>query len=444
MQPRHVAESFLEFVNYAVSPFHAVQFWKDRLSVKGFTELHEQTHWNLQPGGKYYFSRNQSTLFAFVVGSEYQPKNSAFRIIGAHTDSPCPKLAPHWLNTSGGFNRLNVQLYGGGLWHTWFDRDLTLGGRVIYEQESALQAKLVHLKRPIISIPNLAIHLTTNRDEFKFNKESQFKPLFATALASESSQQTILTLVAEEAGIADSSSIRDLELCVIDSVPASLTGLHNEFISSPRLDNLMSTFCAMSAISEASSDCQDIKMAIAFDNEEIGSVSMMGADSVVTDQVLTRIYETLPGDRENDSLWSLYRRSWLVSADMAHAIHPNYSDKHQSDHAPQFHKGVVIKINANQRYATDSVGASVMRRLGRIAEVPTQDFIVKNDSPCGSTIGPLIASKTGIRVIDIGAPQFAMHSIRELMGTDDAHYYYHLMKAFFDRLHEVSVPCAMD
>jgi aspartyl aminopeptidase len=444
MQSRLVAEGFLEFVNYAVSPFHAVQFWKERLGSKGFSELHEHAHWELVPGGKYFFSRNQSTLFAFVVGTQYQPADSAFRIIGGHTDSPCPKLAPHWQNTSGGFSRLNVQLYGGALWHSWFDRDLTLGGRVIVEDSTGLSSRLVHIKRPILRIPNLAIHLSSDRNAFEFNKESQFKPLLATTLAEKANEDSsLLRLIAEEAGV-PVDSIRDLEMCVVDSQPSALIGLHNEFISSPRLDNLMSTYCAMTALSEATSESPDIKMAIAFDNEEIGSVSMMGADSVVTDQVLTRIFETLPGDRTTDSLWSLYRKSWLVSADMAHAVHPNYAEKHQADHAPHMNKGIVIKINCNLRYATDSIGATVMRRLGQLAEVPTQDFMVKNDSPCGSTIGPLIAAKTGIRVIDIGAPQFSMHSVREIMGTNDADYYLRLMTAFFDRLQEVPAPCALD
>mmetsp|Transcript_32970 Transcript_32970/g.57910 ORF Transcript_32970/g.57910 Transcript_32970/m.57910 type:complete len:444 (+) Transcript_32970:3802-5133(+) len=443
MQSRAIAESFLEFVNYAVSPFHAVQFWKDKLSHRGFTELHEHVHWELTPGGKYFFSRNQSCLFAFIVGNQYDPAASAFRIIGTHTDSPCPKLAPHWLNKAGGFDRLNIQLYGGGIWHSWFDRDLTLGGRVIVEEDSTLQSKLIHIKRPILRIPNLAIHLTTERDSFTFNKESQFKPLFATALGDENSEKNLLGLIAEEAGVSV-ESIRDLELCVVDAIPASLMGIHNEFISSPRLDNLMSTYCALSALLEASEDSKDINIAMSFDNEEVGSTSMMGADSIVPDQVLTRIIETLPGSLQSDSVFSFYRRSWMISADMAHGIHPNYSEKHQPDHAPHVQKGVVIKINANQRYATDHIGASVLRHLGKIANVPTQDFIVKNDSPCGSTIGPLMAAKTGIRVVDIGAPQFAMHSVREFMGTDDAHYYYHFMQAFYSRFQEISVPCALD
>jgi len=339
-----------------------------------------------------------------------------------------------------------VQLYGGGLWHTWFDRDLTLAGRVIVETSQGLESRLIHIRRPILRVPNLAIHLSSNRDNFEFNKESNLKPLLATEVAKAISppaeagllpnqSDVLMTLVSKELDVAP-TSIKGLELSVVDAQPAALIGAYEEWVSSGRLDNLTSTFCAMEALEHSGSEGTDVCFAAAFDNEECGSESMQGAGSASVEHALRRIHRAL--DPSPDGFEACIRRSFFISADMAHAQHPNYPEKHQSSHAPQTHKGVVIKTNANQRYATDVYGASVIRKLAEIAGVPTQEFVVRNDSACGTTIGPILASKTGVRVVDIGAPQLSMHSIREMMGSDDVYYYEELMKAFFTQLHQVS------
>ncbi|CAG9310945.1 unnamed protein product [Blepharisma stoltei] len=439
METRLIAKGFLDFVNFSVSPFHAISRAKSSLLSSKFQELREHESWNLSPGGKYFFTRNESSIYAFSVGSQYTPHEGGFRIIGSHSDFPCPKLAPVSKYENEGFIKLNIQLYGGGLWHSWFDRDLTLAGRVIVSQNNQIHSKLLHIKRPIISIPQLAIHLTTNRENFEFNKETQFKPLLCTGKAEKENYpennkrhaQGLLELISKEIGC-KTEEILDLDLCIIDTAPAVLSGLYEEFISSARLDNLMSAYCSLQSLINSNTDGKDIKLLAAFDNEEVGSLSMQGANSIVAEQTFRRILETLPGNKKNDAIEGFFRRSLALSADMAHAVHPNYSDKHQTCHSPIVHGGVVIKANPNQKYATDPVGAAFIRTLAKKYSIPTQDFIVKNNSPCGSTIGPYIAGNTGIRVIDIGAPMLAMHSCREIMGVDDAYYYMKIMAAFYD------------
>ena len=440
MQGKAVSQGFLDYVNESVTPFHAVSVSARTLISSGFERLQEHQSWSLRAGGKYFFTRNESSLFAFIIGSSFSPPESSFRIIGTHTDSPCPKLAPRSAIDSSGFTKLNVMLYGGGLWNSWFDRDLTLAGRVVVNLSDSIQTRLVHIKRPILNIPELAIHLSSNREKFEFNKESHLKPLLCSALLADTNKVelknkshpgALMQLIAQESGC-EVEHISDLELLIIDTNPAQITGLYDEFISSPRLDNLMSCYCALQALSEAGSSGRDIQMWAAFDHEEVGSISISGADSVIMANTLGRILNVLCPGIAIDEKEQIFKKSFGVSADMAHAVHPNYSDKHHPQHAPKVHGGVVVKINADLNYASDTIGIAMIKGLAARNEVPVQEFIVKNDSACGSTIGPMLSGNTGIRVVDIGAPQLAMHSCRELMGTDDAYFYYSFMKAFYD------------
>lgn len=439
MQGRAIANGFIEFVNAAVTPFHAISASRSTLESSGFSEIYEHKPWALEKGGKYFFTRNQSSIFAFVVGKDFTPEVGAFRLIGTHTDSPCPKIAPNSKVPSGGYIKLNVMLYGGGLWNSWFDRDLTVAGRVVLTVGERIEYRLVHIKRPILAMPELAIHLSSNREGFEYNKETHLKPILCSELLAKKSHpesthkhpEGLLHLIANELNC-NVEEITDLELCVVDTNPACLTGLYEEFVSSPRIDNLASSYCALVSLSETSNEGRDIKFWGAYDNEEVGSVSMMGADSTITLNALNRILTSLNPEMNGDFKEIVIRKSFALSADMAHALHPNYSEKHHPQHSPVMHGGVVLKMNANQRYATDMVGCAVIRNLASKYSIPLQDFIVKNDSPCGSTIGTMLASMTGLRVVDVGAPQFAMHSCREMMSTDDAYYYYSFMKAFYD------------
>eukprot|EP01088_Endostelium_zonatum_P008732 TRINITY_DN2188_c0_g2_i1.p1 TRINITY_DN2188_c0_g2~~TRINITY_DN2188_c0_g2_i1.p1 ORF type:complete len:478 (+),score=109.93 TRINITY_DN2188_c0_g2_i1:50-1483(+) len=455
------ADQFIDFLNSSPSPFHAVNSAKKLLIAAGFTPLQEDAVWSLEVGGKYFFTRNHSTIFAFIIPPHYAPGNG-FNIVGAHTDSPCLKVRPISKRESQGFVQLDVETYGGGIWHTWFDRDLGFAGRVVVRTRTTdkdgketlgLEHRLVEVKRPILRIPNLAIHLTKGDERTSFAPNTQdhlAHPILATTLkveletqlqASESPSHPplLLNAIAEALkGPVQLKDILDFELCLCDVQPATRGGALNEFIFSGRLDNLGMSFCALHGLIQAASspnhkDDKKISLIALFDHEEIGSQSAYGADSNMLETTLRRISNAVEktvlaeGVRERD-----FVHSFLMSADMAHACHPNYSSRHEDNFRPKMHKGPVIKYNANQRYATTAITATLFKELCRGDNIPFQEFQVRNDSPCGSTIGPILAAGCGVRTIDLGLAQLSMHSIREMMGAHDVHYGCRMMKAFLE------------
>jgi aspartyl aminopeptidase len=410
-------------------------------------------------------------------------------MIGAHTDSPCLRIKPVSKKQGDGFIQVGVETYGGGLWHTWFDRDLGIAGRVMVRgTDGTITQKLVHIDKPILRIPTLAIHLD-RQEKFEFNKETQLFPiagLVAAELKRVDGQKSgedetdgkdapfspfkamttrhhphIVELIAKDAG-AEPDAIIDFEIVLFDTQKACLGGLLDEFIFSARLDNLNQTYCATSAIiesvkkSDALDDESSIRLIACFDHEEIGSTSAQGAASVMLPAVIRRL-SVLPSatfaddgsDKSYDGvsdpdLSTCYEQtlasSFLISADMAHSVNPNYGGKYESDHRPEMNKGPVIKINANQRYATNSPGIvllqEVARKAPKIAEddqegVPLQLFVVRNDSSCGSTIGPMLSASLGARTLDLGNPQLSMHSCRETGGAHDVHHAVRLFTSFF-------------
>ncbi|XP_027333633.1 probable aspartyl aminopeptidase [Abrus precatorius] len=478
-----IVSDFINFLNASPTAFHAVDEAKKRLRSAGFEQLSEREVWELQPGNKYFFTRNYSTIVAFAIGKRYVAGNG-FHIIGAHTDSPSLKLKPVTKVVKGGILEVGVQLYGGGLWHTWFDRDLTVAGRVLVREENAgsesYSHRLVRIEEPIIRIPTLAIHLdrTVNDDGFKFNTQTHLLPVLATALKGEvnkvssengpveSGNQTdgkksndksdtsntkhhllLLQLLANKLGC-EPNDICDFELQACDTQPSVVAGAAKEFIFSGRLDNLCMSFCSLKALIDATSSDRSleeetgIRMVALFDHEEVGSDSAQGAGSPVMLTALSRV--TYSFSSNSNLLEKAVQRSFLVSADMAHALHPNYMEKHEENHQPKLHGGLVIKNNAGQRYATNAVTSFIFREIASKHNLPVQDFVVRNDMSCGTTIGPILASGVGVRTVDVGAPQLSMHSIREMCAIDDVKYSYEHFKAFYLEFSHLDAKIAVD
>ncbi|EPY33263.1 aminopeptidase [Strigomonas culicis] len=419
--------------------FHAVKVTSDILRNAGFTELTEGKIWpELSCGDKYYVTRNDSSIVAFTVGGKYTSGNG-IKIIGAHTDSPNLALKPKTRSTKDKYERVAVQCYGGGLWHTWFDRDLTVAGRVVVKRET-LEKRFVKIDKPILRIPSLAIHLTsgTERESFAPNKERHVIPLIATELASKiegadgaakSSHCIPLMKLIASAVDCKEEEIVDYDLSVIDTQAATIGGVEDEFIFSARLDNLISCFCATKALINTLNNMNEdsmIRMVCLFDHEEVGSSSPQGAGGTLIPDVIEYIVN-------NKCLRAtLVANSFLLSVDGAHALHPNYSEKHEDNHRPQLHLGPVIKYNANTRYATNGLTAAIVKDVAKKGEVPIQEFVVKNDSPCGSTIGPILSTLSGIKTADIGNAMLSMHSVREMCGTVDIYYLTKLIESFFE------------
>ncbi|KAH6841060.1 peptidase M18 [Chaetomium sp. MPI-CAGE-AT-0009] len=472
MAPPKSALEFLDFVNASPTPYHAVAEAAALLDAAGFTKIQERDDWasTVKPGGKYYTTRNASSVVAFAVGAKWKPGNP-IAMVGAHTDSPCLRIKPHSKRTANGYLQVGVETYGGGIWHSWFDRDLSVAGRVLVregEGEGKFVQKLVKVDKPILRIPTLAIHLH-RQTNFDPNKEDELLPIAGLAEAelnkaaepetgSEGDFQPLaampqrhhpafLSLVAQHAGV-DVSQIVDFELILYDTQKSRLGGLNDELILSARLDNLNMTFCSIKGIiSSVQSTSLDndttIRLVACFDHEEIGSLSAHGADSNLLPAILRRL-SVLPAEGTSASelagstaFEQTCATSFLLSADMAHAVHPNYAAKYERNHTPAMNGGPVIKINANQRYATNSPGIVLVQEVARAARVPLQLFVVKNDSPCGSTIGPMLSAKLGLRTLDMGNPQLSMHSIRETGGAADVESAVRLFEAFLGRFGEL-------
>ncbi|KAF5933002.1 hypothetical protein HYC85_029173 [Camellia sinensis] len=423
-----VAADLVDFLNVSPTAFHAVDEAKKRLTSAGYEQVSEREDWSLEAGKTYFFTRNHSTIVAFAIGKKYVAGNG-FHVIGAHTDSPCLKLKPVSKVSKGGYLEVGVQTYGGGLWHTWFDRDLTVAGRMIIRER-----KDVRIAEPIMRIPTLAIHLDRDvNDGFKVNTQSHLVPVLATSIK----------LLAAEVGC-EPDDICDFELQACDTQPSIIAGATKEFVFSGRLDNLCMSFCSLKALIDSTSsessldDETGVRVVALFDHEEVGSNSAQGAGSPAMLDALSRITSSFSTDSK--LLEKAIQRSFLVSADMAHALHPNY----MIIISPSCTGGLVIKHNANQRYATNAVTSFIFREIAIKHNLPIQDFVVRNDMPCGSTIGPILASGTGIRTVDIGAPQLSMHSIREMCGVDDVKHSYEHFKAFFQEFCHVDTKIVVD
>ena len=416
----------INYLSSSPTAFHAVASAAELLEQHGFRQLPEQVSRQPLPAGKYFVIRNDSSLIGFTW--QGTGETACLQMVGAHTDSPCLKVKPVPVQENHNCLQLGVEVYGGALLAPWFDRELSLAGLVCFlDQDNGdkLQTALLDFKRPVAVIPSLAIHL--DREVIKkreINRQTDLVPIIGLGdTGGQGFDRVLLDQLCAEHPELKNPGIFDHELFLYDAVPARRIGLDNALLASARLDNLVSCFAAVQALLAA--DTGQNRMIILNDHEEVGSVSSSGAQgSFLTDEL-----ERLMPDPEIRQ--SSLRSSLLISADNAHAVHPNFSSKHDPQHQPLLNQGLVIKHNANQRYATNGQTAAAFRLLCRQAEVPVQDFVMRNDMACGSTLGPLTSARIGVNTVDVGIPSLAMHSIREIAACQDCWYLYRVLHGFF-------------
>ena len=407
-------QAMCAFLDASVSGFHAVDYLKNTLQEAGYTLLTEAGNWELVPGGKYMLSRNGTSLMAFRI-PQAAPKG--FMMTASHSDRPGFKVKenPELKNA---YIRLAVERYGGMLMSTWLDRPLSVAGRVLVETEDGVDTKLVNFDRDLLLIPNVAIHMNRQaNDGYKWNPASDMIPLFGGKDAA----GKFATMLEELAG----GKVLGHDLSLYIRQKATVWGLEEEFVSSAALDDLACAWCCTQGFLNAT-ETESIPMLCVFDNEEVGSSSMQGADSDMLQNVLTRICNGL-----NLNLPQMLAQSFMLSADNAHAIHPNHPEYADPNNAPVVNQGVVLKFNANQRYTTDGVTAAVFRKICAKAEVPVQTYCNRADLAGGSTLGNISTTHVSIPSADIGLPQFAMHSCFETAGTKDVAYMMQALQTFY-------------
>lgn len=424
---KQIAQDLLDFIHESPTNYHAVQSVKQRLLAQGFKHLSSGEAWHIERGGKYFVTQNHSSLFAFIPGKG-DIAREGFKLICAHTDSPTFRIKPNAeMPVAGKYLKLNTEVYGGPILYTWFDRPLSLAGRVMLKSEHPLKpaVRLVNFNRPLLEIPHIAIHFNraVNDQGNPLSKQRDMLPVIAVINDTFEKNNFLLKLIAREMNVAE-EEILDFDLMLYEYAKGTLLGLNNEFISSGRLDDLAMAHAGMTALLD-SKPCDQTQVLALFDNEEVGSGTKQGAASPVLRTILERIVFTLGGNAED--LYRAIHNSFMISADMAHALHPNYPEKHDPTNHPIMNQGPVIKINANQKYITDGDSAAVFKTICRMAGVPCQTFVNHSDMAGGSTLGNILLTQMEMRGVDIGNPMWAMHSVRETAGALDQEY---VIKAF--------------
>lgn len=435
MQNDQFVNGLLDFIKRSPTPFHAVAVMTERLERAGFTRLSEGDIWHRGSGplqGRFFVTRNDSSVIAFCLN---QPlAEHGIRMVGTHTDSPCLKVKPNPVLAAGKYFQLGVEVYGGALLNPWFDRDLSLAGRVSYiDADHRVAHCLIDWQKAIAVIPSLAIHLDREvNDKRTINRQNDLPPVLMrrdTAVVEDGGAFHALLLDRVNEGIPVGSDkavkVLDYELAFYDVQAPALVGLKDDFIAAARLDNLLSCYTGLMALLEPQ-DGQNALL-ICNDHEEVGSMSAAGAQGNFLKSVLNRLCGS------DEVMARMISSSLMMSVDNAHAVHPNFADRHDQNHGPVMNEGPVIKVNANQRYATNSETAAMFRFGCEKTGVPVQSFVVRSDMACGSTIGPISASELGVRTVDIGVPTLAMHSIRELAGRRDAYDLYRVLLHYFDQ-----------
>ncbi len=416
----------LAFIGASPTPFHAVANAAALLREAGFREIDNGCGEALNAGQRYFTTHNGSSIVAWVMGKT-APAQSGIRMVGAHTDSPCLMIKPQPELTTAGYFQLGIEVYGGALLNPWFDRDLSIAGRVVYRDTGSgqLHQTLIDFKKPVAVIPSLAIHLDRDANTARtVNPQINLPPLLFPL--AEGRYKTFRDLLVGEqfSGVGSKSvEVVDYELSLYDTQPPALVGLHDDFIASARLDNLLSCYTGIQALLNA--DDSVTSLLVCSDHEEVGSGSASGARGPLLQSVLNSM---IP---EQTQRAAAIARSLMISADNAHGVHPNYIDKHDVNHGPILNHGPVIKVNSGQRYATNSITSSLFRQWCAQENVPVQSFVTRADMGCGSTIGPITAAEIGVPTLDVGVPTFAMHSIRELAGSEDGFGLFKVLRAFY-------------
>lgn len=425
-----LAQELINFTYNSPTSFHAVETVENMLISCGYKELKEKDSWLLERGGKYYVKKNGSAIVAFLMGKESVVENG-FKIIGAHTDSPTFRIKPNpYMVSEGAYLRLNTEVYGGPILNTWLDRPLAIAGRVIVRGENLMEPveKLVNINKPLLVIPNLAIHM--NREVNKgveLNPQVHTIPLMGVINSTLEKEDYLVNLICGELNL-NKEEVLDFDLFLYEYEKGCIMGLNNEFISCSRLDNLSMVHAALKALIE-SEDTQGVNVAAFFDNEEVGSGTKQGADSMFLSSILERIVEKEEMGKE--PYFRALAKSFLISSDLAHAVHPNSPEKADPVNRPIINKGPVIKLSANGSYTTDAHSSTIYENLCKEAEAPVQKFVNRSDARGGSTIGPITSSHISIPSVDVGSPILGMHSIRELGGVDDHYFITNSFKIFY-------------
>ncbi len=425
------AQDLIDFIYDSPSPYHVVKNVKSILKSKGFTEINLTDKWNITKGGKYFVIQNGTSLFAFIIGNG-EIEESGFKIVAAHSDAPTFKIKPSpEIDVEKKYLKFNTETYGSPILSTWFDRPLSIAGRVSVKSKNILKPEthLVNIKSPILVIPNLAIHLNrTVNDGIALNKQVDMLPV-TTVINKDLNKELLLARKISEEINVPVEDILEVDLNLYDFTKGSIIGLDQEFISSGKLDDLAMVHAGLKAIIDAPV-CKSTNLLAIFDNEEVGSRSKQGAGSPILKNILKRI-ALVQGKNEEDSQRSVYN-SFMISADMAHALHPNHMDKHDPVTRPVINGGPVIKIEGNQKYTTDSDSSAVFEMICKESNIPYQKFVNRSDMAGGGTLGNVSAGQLEVRSVDIGNPMWAMHSIRETGGVDDHKFMTDALTSFYN------------
>ena len=427
-----IAEQLLSFIAKSPTCFQAVDSIRERLEENGFSALWEHEEWNLLPGGKYYVIRNQSSVLAFCIPEE-PTQGASYRMIATHDDSPCFKLKDDYETSMPGYYlSLNVEKYGGMICSSWMDRPLSIAGRVVVEEEGGIASRNVCFDRDMALIPNVAIHMNRNaNDDVSYNPQVDMIPLYG----SEGAAGKLKAQLADTVGVAE-EKILSSDLYLYARTPGTVWGAENEFLSSPRLDDLMCVWGAMEGFLATSQTPTAVPVLAVFDNEEVGSHTRQGAASSFLEDTLTRVDDALcrmTGEKPGKETFCRHlSSSFLVSADNAHAVHPNHPEYADAKNRPRMNGGIVIKFHAGQSYATDAVSAAIFRKVCEDANVPVQVFANRSDMRGGSTLGNIAITRVPLMTVDIGLAQLAMHSAYETAGVRDIRYLIQAASAFYE------------